>query len=99
MNPVLFIVIFALLLLGFTCLVHPIIVVKILYLWPKFIFPKVFRDKKILSKLEKSLDLLYNYPEYYETQFENQILILRLTGVISILMGLLSVCMVFSKGG
>jgi hypothetical protein len=99
MNPVLFIVIFALLLLGFTCLVRPIIVVKILYLWPKFIFPKVFRDKKILSKLEKSLDLLYNYPEYYETQFENQILILRLTGVISILMGLLSVCMVFSKGG
>jgi hypothetical protein len=97
MSPVLYPLSLFLLLCGFVCLIRPIIVVRLLYVWPKFIYPKLFRDKKILSKLEKSLNLLDKDQELYKDQNNSQIMIIRLTGIVSLLMFLVSLCMIFVK--
>ena len=66
-------------------LIRPIIVVKFLAFWTRWIFPKEFRNPETFSNLEKALDLLDKNPSYYETQYDSQITLVKLTGGISLL--------------
>jgi hypothetical protein len=97
-NPILFPVMLALLLLGLTCLIRPIIVVKFLAFWTRWIFPKEFRNPETFSNLEKALDLLDKNPSHYETQYDSQITLVKFTGGISLLIFFISLCMVLSSG-
>ena len=97
MDPLIFPTIIFLMIFGIISVIHPLIIVKLLYLWPKYIFPKIFLEEKFLSNFKKNLNILNNAPKLYENQNRSQVFIIRITGIASLFMSFLSICGIVTK--
>jgi len=80
--------------IGFVCLVSPMTVMRIVMRWPKFIFPKLFRDKEIRPLAREAMRLIDDDPKEYARRFWYQLLILRVSGIIALVMFLVSLFIV-----
>ena len=78
-----------LLLVSFVSLVSPITVMRILMRWPKFIFPRLFSEEQIRPLTREAMRLIDEDPREYGRRFWYQLLMLRITGVIALLMSLI----------
>lgn len=85
-----------LLVTGLTCLLSPVTVMKIAMLWPKFIFSKLFREDEIRPLARDALRLIDEDTEEYAQRFWYQLLILRISGVIALLMFFVVLLMVIA---
>jgi len=97
MSPFIYPASIFMLMCGYVCVCHPIRAVKLLYAWPRFIIPKLFTGTRVLDKFTNKLDLLDNSPEMYQIQFSEQIIMIRITGILGLFMFLISICVIISN--
>lgn len=81
---------------GLVCLISPITVIKVVMRWPKFVFPKLFREHELSRLTRDALRLIDENTEEYARRFWYQLLILRISGIIALLMFLLALLMIIS---
>ena len=82
------------LIVGTMCLIWPTMVIRLIYLFPKSIFTTSRLGGFIDPKTKEALKLIDGDPEIYEDKFPVQIKIMRISGLILIVMFILSLCMV-----
>lgn len=75
-----------LLAVGVVCLFSPMTVVHVVMRWPKFIFPKLFREEDIRPLAREAMRLIDENPREYVRRFWYQLLIIRVSGIIAFLM-------------
>jgi hypothetical protein len=62
------------------------VIIQITMLWPKFIFSKLFRPEDLSPTLRRAIYLLNNDLDTYAHEFSSQILSIRITGILALLM-------------
>jgi hypothetical protein len=75
--------------LSITATISPIIVIKLLMRWPKFIFPKLFQEEELRPTTQKALELIDTNPKEYKKNFWHQLLMIRIGGCVGLLMSLI----------
>lgn len=75
---------------GIVCLISPITIMQIAMRWPKFIFPKLFRDEEIRPLARQAMQLIDENPREYARRFWYQLLIIRISGIIAFVMFLMA---------
>jgi succinate dehydrogenase hydrophobic anchor subunit len=75
-----------LLAVGVVCLFSPMTVIQTVMRWPKFIFPKLFRDEEIRPLAREAMRLIDENPREYARRFWYQLLMIRVSGIIAFLM-------------
>lgn len=71
---------------GIVCLFLPKTVIHVVMRWPKFIFPKLFREEEISPLAREAMRLIDENPREYARRFWYQLLIIRVSGIIALLM-------------
>jgi len=75
---------------GILACLFPLQVTRIAFLWPKLIFPKILGDN-IPAKAREGLELLDADPKKYKAKYRYQLILMRLTGIIAILIGVIGI--------
>lgn len=83
--------------MGIIATVYPMIIIKILMYWPKFIFSKLYREDELRPKTRLALDLIDKDPETYASRFWPQVWSIRVSGVILLLMACCSLMVVITS--
>lgn len=73
------------------CIISPIRIVQIIYLWP-VLTKKLLRGFMYPSKSENMLSLAYKNPDKYLEQYKFQIYILQITGILGLLLAMAAIC-------
>lgn len=77
--------------MGVVLLVTPITAMRFLALWPKFIIPKVLREEDVPQRTREAMRLIDRDSEEYSRRFWYQLLILRISGAIMLIIVALAV--------
>ncbi len=72
-------------LFGTISTIWPIKIARIITLWPRFIYSKLFKSDDIPSSIREASNLIDD-PEAYSQEFHQQLLMLRISGGIALLM-------------
>jgi len=67
---------------------------RIVMRWPKFIFPKLFREEEIRPLAREAMRLIDEDPKEYARRFWYQLLMLRISGIIALVIFLVSLLIV-----
>lgn len=83
-----------LLFLGLIMVLSPLSAMRVLMRWPKFIFPRLFHEDKI-STLAKDAMTLIDDEKQYKKHFWYQLLLLRISGFIAIIISFIGLLMIW----
>lgn len=73
-----------LLVFGVVCISSPITIVRIIMLWPKFIFPKLFREEDAPPRTREALHLIDEDPKEYAQRFKKPLGLIKVSGLITL---------------
>ncbi|NIP23606.1 MAG: hypothetical protein GWO38_07245 [Phycisphaerae bacterium] len=72
--------------MGIIATVYPMVIIKMLIWWPRFILSRLYREGELRPKTRLALDLIDKDPETYAAKTWPQVWSIRVSGVILLLM-------------
>jgi hypothetical protein len=85
-TPLFIISMLVVLLFGITATLSPCHLIKLLARWNKYVFPKIFRSRYEYSDVSNIIELLENEPSRFKKKYSKQLLVIRLSGIMAIIM-------------
>ena len=91
-NLKIYVICLLLLISGVILLFQPITVLRLLYRWPRYLYSKVLKEEDIRPRVREALRLIEEDVNLYESRFPIPIKTIRITGIVALVMFLLSLC-------
>jgi hypothetical protein len=79
---------------GVTATLSPYHVMRILIIWPSYIYEKIFHNKKQYAEAAKIIRLVKCEPDKFKQHYSKQLLMIRFIGVHTLIMFFITVILV-----